>query len=58
MRALRTLLLVALLGVVAGGAYIVATDTSRRTVQLKEDVQGDVQQAVDEIKALIDENVR
>ena len=58
MRTVRTLLLVALLGIVAGGAYVIVTDTSRRTVQLKNDVQGDVQQAVDEIKELIDENVR
>ena len=50
--------MVALLGIVAAGAYAIVTDTSRRTVQLKNDVQGDVQQAVDEIKELIDENVR
>ena len=58
LRALRTLLIVALLAAVAAGAYVLVDQTGRRGVQLKEQVQGDVQQAVDEIQQLISDNTR
>jgi hypothetical protein len=45
--------------VAAGAAaYVVVTDASRRGVQLKEQVQGDAQQAVDDLRQLIEDNVR
>jgi eukaryotic-like serine/threonine-protein kinase len=52
--------LVLLLGVVVIGvlAYQLVQDTSNRAVQLRENVRGDVQNAVDEIKGLIDDNTR
>jgi len=58
LRVLRTLLIVALLAVVGVGAYVLVDQSGRRGVQLKEQVQGDAQQAVDEIKDLIDDNTR
>jgi hypothetical protein len=39
-------------------AYALATDASRRGVQLREQVRGDAQQTVDELKQLIEDNVR
>ena len=38
--------------------YQLVQDSTARTVQLREDVRGNVQDAVDEIKALIDDNTR
>jgi serine/threonine protein kinase len=58
LRALRTLLLLALLGAVAVGAYVLVNQTGQRTVQLKQQVEGDVEQAVDQLKQLINDNVR
>ena len=52
--------LVMLLGVIVLGVlgYQLVQDSTARTVQLREDVRGNVQDAVDEIKALIDDNTR
>jgi serine/threonine protein kinase len=60
-RALRRfLMLVVLIALVAVGigAYQVATDATRRGVQLKEDVRGTVDEAVRELRDLIEDNVR
>jgi eukaryotic-like serine/threonine-protein kinase len=52
--------LVALLAVVVVGviAYQALQDGSNQAVRLKENVRGNVQDAVDEVKSLIDENTR
>jgi serine/threonine-protein kinase len=57
-RAIRTLLILAVLAAVAVGAYMVVSESGQRGVQLKEQVEGDVNRAVDEIQQLIDENTR
>ena len=57
-RAFRTLLVLAVLAAVAVGAYVVVNQSGQRGVQLKEQVQGDVNQAVQQIQDLIDENTR
>jgi serine/threonine protein kinase len=53
-------LLVALLAVVVVGviAYQALQDGSKQAVQLKENVRGNVQDAVDQVKSLIDDNTR
>ena len=52
--------LVLLLAVVVVGVlgYQTVQDNATRAVQLREDVRGNVQDAVDEIKGLIDDNTR
>jgi eukaryotic-like serine/threonine-protein kinase len=52
--------LVLLLGIVVLGvlAYQLVQDNTNRAVQLREDVRGGVQDAVDEIKGLIDDNTQ
>jgi serine/threonine protein kinase len=57
-RAIRTLLILAVLAAVAVGAYVVVSESGQRGVELKEQVEGDVNRAVDEIQQLIDENTR
>ena len=57
-RLMRTLLILALFAVVAAGAYVLTTETGQRGVELKEQIQGDVNQAVQEIQDLIEENTR
>jgi eukaryotic-like serine/threonine-protein kinase len=57
-RALRALLLLAVLAAIGVGAYVLTTETGQRGVQLKEQIQGDVNQAVQEIEDLINENTR
>ena len=57
-RMIRTLLVVAVLAGIAAGAYVVVTASGERGVQLKEQIEGDVQQAVDEIQQLISDNTR
>jgi hypothetical protein len=54
------LALVLLLGVIVLGvvAYQLVEDSTARAVQLREDVRGGVQDAVEEIKGLIDDNTR
>ena len=49
------LLALAVVGVLA---YQAVQDGDRRPVQLREDVDGDVQDAVDELKGLIEDNTR
>jgi hypothetical protein len=58
LRALRTLLILAVLAAVGVGAYVIVTESGQRGVQLKEQIQGDVNQAVQEIQDLIDDNTR
>jgi serine/threonine protein kinase len=58
LRALRTLLILAVLAAVGVGAYMVVNESGQRGVQLKERIEGDVNQAVQEIQDLIDENTR
>jgi eukaryotic-like serine/threonine-protein kinase len=53
--ALVLLLAVVVIGVLA---YQTVQDNTSRAVQLREDVRGNVQDAVDEIKGLIDDNTR
>jgi hypothetical protein len=57
-RAIRTLLILAVLAAVAVGAYVLVNETGQRSVQLKRQIQGDVNQAVQEIQDLISENTR
>jgi serine/threonine-protein kinase len=58
LRALRTLLLLALLAAIAIGAYALVDQGSRRGVELREQVEGNVEHAVDEIQGLIEDNTR
>jgi serine/threonine protein kinase len=58
LRAVRTLLILALLAGVAAGAYLLVDQTGKRGVQLKQQIQGDVRQTVDEIQTLIKDNTR
>jgi eukaryotic-like serine/threonine-protein kinase len=58
LRLLRTLLILAVLTGVAVGAYVVTSEGGQRGVQLKEQIEGDVNQAVQEIQQLIDDNTR
>ena len=54
------LALVLLLAVVVGGVigYQALQDSTARAVELRENVRGNVQEAVEEIKGLIDDNTR
>ena len=54
----KVLLVVLLLAVVAAGAYAVVSQSGDRTPQLKERIEGDVGEAVQEIQDLISENTR
>jgi eukaryotic-like serine/threonine-protein kinase len=58
LRALRGLLVLALIAAIAVGAYVLVNSASQRSVQLKEDVSGDVQQTIDQVKDLIRDNTR
>jgi serine/threonine-protein kinase len=58
LRALRTLLILALLAAIGVGAYVLLDQTGQRGVQLREQVEGNVDQAVDEIQGLIEDNTR
>jgi eukaryotic-like serine/threonine-protein kinase len=58
LRALRTLLILALLCAIGAGAYVLTDQGSQRSVQLREQVEGNVDQAVDEIQGLIEDNTR
>jgi len=57
-RTLRTLILLTLLAAIGIGAYVLVTQATQRTVQLKEDIQGGIERSVDEIKGLIEDNTR
>jgi len=56
--ALGTLLIVALLCGIGVGAYMLVTEGSQRGVELRERIEGNVDQAVDEIQGLIEDNTR
>ena len=43
---------------IAIGAYVLVDSASQRSVQLRKDVQGNVQQTVDDVKGLISDNTR
>ena len=58
LRALRTLLILALLCAIGAGAYVLIDQGSQRSVQPREQVEGNVDQAVDEIQGLIEDNTR
>ena len=58
LRALRTLLILALLAVIGIGAYTLVDQGGERGVELREQVEGNVDQAVDEIQGLIEDNTR
>jgi hypothetical protein len=57
-RAIRTLLVVAMLAAIAAGAYVLVSETGQRGVQLKERIEGNVDDAVQEIQDLISDNTR
>ena len=57
-RAFRALLSCALLAALAVGAFVLITSGSERGVQLREDVQGDVEESVQQLEDLIRENTR
>jgi eukaryotic-like serine/threonine-protein kinase len=57
-RTIRTLLILALLAGVAAGAYVLVSETGQRSVQLKEQVEGGVDRAVQEIEDLISDNTQ
>ena len=57
-RAIRTLLILAILAGVGVGAYVLVSESGQRGVQLKQQIEGDVNQAVQEIQDLISENTR
>ena len=52
--------LLLVLALIAGGIalYQASQDTVQKGVQLKRDVQGQVQDAIDEVKGLIEDNTR
>jgi uncharacterized protein HemX len=57
-RSLRSLLIVALLIGIGAGAYVLANQSAERSVQLRERIEGNVEQAVDELQGLIEDNTR
>jgi eukaryotic-like serine/threonine-protein kinase len=57
-RTLRTLLILAVLAAVAVGAYVLVSETGQQGVRLEQRIEGNVNQAVQEIQDLIDENTR
>jgi serine/threonine-protein kinase len=58
LRMVRNLLALVLIAGVAVGAYVIVTESSQRGVQLKEQVEGNVDRAVQEIQDLISDNTR
>ena len=57
-RAFRALLILALLAALAVGAFVLVTSGSERGVQLRQDVQGDIEQSVQQLEDLIRDNTR
>ena len=57
-RALRGLITLLLIAAIAVGVYVLATSASQRSVKLRDDVSGNVQQTVDQVKGLIEDNTR
>jgi hypothetical protein len=58
LRAVRTLLILGLLAAIGIGAYTLASQTGQRGAELREQVEGNVQEAVDELQGLIEDNTR
>jgi CRISPR/Cas system-associated exonuclease Cas4 (RecB family) len=58
MRAMVTLVILLAFAAIGFGAYQAINDTATRRIELNERVRGNVQQAVDEVKKLIEENTR
>ena len=58
MRTARTLFILALLCAAAAGAFILVDQAGQRGVQLREQVEGGAERAVDEIEGLIRDNTR
>jgi eukaryotic-like serine/threonine-protein kinase len=58
LRRFMSLLLLVVVVAAGAAAYVVISDASQRGVQLRQQVQGDAQQTVDELKQLIEDNVR
>ena len=54
----RVLLVVLLLAALAVGAFVLVTQGTEKQVQLKEDIQGGVEQSVQQLEDLIRENTR
>jgi serine/threonine-protein kinase len=57
-RAIRALLVVAVLAAIAAGAYVLISETGQRGVQLQERIEGNVDDAVQQIQDLISENTQ
>jgi serine/threonine protein kinase len=57
-RRLMSLLAVLLVAAAAVAVYLVSSESSQRGVQLREQVRGDVDEAVQEIRDLVEDNVR
>jgi hypothetical protein len=57
-RALRALLILVLLAALAVGAFVLVTSGSERGVQLRQDVQGNVEESVQQLEDLIRDNTR
>jgi eukaryotic-like serine/threonine-protein kinase len=58
LRAVRTLLILALLAAIGIGAYTLVDQGGERGVELREQVEGNLDQAIDEIQGLIEDNTR
>jgi serine/threonine protein kinase len=58
LRRLFSLLLLVVIVMAGAATYVVATDTARRTVQLKQQIRGNAEQTVQDIRDLIEQNVR
>jgi len=58
MRMFAILLAVLALVAIGVGAYEIVSEQTRRAVQLREDVQGTLDQALDELRGLIEDNTR
>jgi len=57
-RTARTLFILLLFCAAAAGAYVLVTDSAQRGVELREQIEGDAQRAVEEIEGLIRDNTR
>jgi hypothetical protein len=57
-RTLRAIVVLVLIAALAAGAFVLITQGSEKQVQLKQDVQGGVEQSVQQLEDLIRENTR
>jgi serine/threonine protein kinase len=58
LRAMVSIVLLLALAAIGFGAYQAINDTSAQAIRLRDDVQGTVEQAVEELKGLIQDNTR